>query len=115
MAKKAAKKSKKKNRTDKGAKRTRIWSMFSLGSAILGASVAKKALDSSWRAATGKKPPANPADPEVDVKEAVTWAVTSATVVGVAKVLATRKAASYYARSTGVNPPPPKLPKTKKK
>jgi hypothetical protein len=109
MAKKKSKKSKK-----KPDRRTRIWSMFSLGSAILGASVARKALDKSWKLATGKKPPANPADPDVDAKEAVTWAVTSATVLSLAKVLATRKAANYYARSTGVNPPPPKLPKKQK-
>ena len=110
MAKKKAK-----GKGGGAGKGTKVWSMFSLGSAILGASVARKALDKSWRAATGKEPPANPADPDVKAREAVTWAITSATVAALAKTLATRKAADYYARSTGVNPPPPKLPKDKKK
>ena len=108
----AKKKAKSKGGSSKG---TKVWSMFSLGSAILGASVARKALNKSWQAATGKEPPANPADPDVKTSEAMTWAVTSATVAALARTLATRKAANYYARSTGVNPPPPKLPKDKKR
>ena len=43
--------------SDSGSK---FWTVFSLGSAILAAAVAKKALNTSWRAATGKNPPANP-------------------------------------------------------
>ncbi len=39
----------------------------------------QKALNTSWKAATGKNPPANPADPDVDVWEAVLWATVSGT------------------------------------
>ena len=67
--------------------------------------VAKKALDKTWKVATGKKPPENPADPDVDVWEAVAWAVVSGAVVGLARMLAQRRAASYYAQSTGHLPP----------
>jgi hypothetical protein len=63
--------------------------------------VAKKLLNTSWRAATGKNPPENPADPDVDVWEAVLWASVSGTIVGLARMLAQRKAAGYYAASTG--------------
>ena len=49
----------------------RLWTVFSLVSALIGAALAKKALDTGWKAATGKKPPANPADPDVDDGEAV--------------------------------------------
>jgi hypothetical protein len=84
---------------------SKVWSVFSLGSALLGAAVAKKVLNTSWKAATGKQPPANPADPDVALWEAVTWAAASGTFVALARMLATRRAASYYARSTGHLPP----------
>jgi hypothetical protein len=84
---------------------SKIWTVFSLASALGAAAVAKKALDKSWTVATGRKPPENPADPDVDIWEAVTWAVVSGTAVGLARMLAQRRAASYYARSTGHLPP----------
>ncbi|WP_181310731.1 DUF4235 domain-containing protein [Nocardioides campestrisoli] len=84
---------------------SKFWTVFSLGSAIAAAAVAKKALNTSWRAATGKNPPANPADPDVDLWEAVAWAAVSGTAIGLARMLATRKAANYYAKSTGHLPP----------
>lgn len=85
---------------------SKVWSAFSLVAALGAASVAKKALDGSWKAATGKQPPANPADPDVDVWEAVAWAAASGTFVALAKMLAQRRAAGYYYKSTGQLPPP---------
>lgn len=82
-----------------------IWTGLSLVAALGAASVAKKTLDTSWRAATGKNPPANPADPDVELREAIAWAVVSGTIIALARMLATRKAADYYARSTGHLPP----------
>lgn len=79
--------------------------MFSLVSALGAAAIAKKAIDKSWTIATGKKPPENPADPDVDIWEAVAWAVASGTAIGLARMIAQRRAASYYARSTGHLPP----------
>ena len=55
--------------------------------------------------ATGKNPPANPADPDVDMREAVAWAALSGTLIALARMLATRRAAKYYAKSTGHLPP----------
>lgn len=80
---------------------TKVWSAFSLGSALLGAAVARKALDKGWQVATGRKPPENPADPDIDVKEAVAWAVSTGALVALAKMLAQRRAAGYYIKSTG--------------
>lgn len=94
-----SKKSKKKSDSSK------VWGVFSLVTALGGAAVAKKTLDTSWRAATGKEPPANPADPDVDMREALIWAAVSGTLVAIAKMLATRRAAGYYAKSTGHLPP----------
>lgn len=84
---------------------SKLWSIFSLGSALLGAAVAKKAVNTTWKAATGKEPPANPADPDVDLWEAVAWAVVSGTLIALARMLAARRAANYYVKSTGHLPP----------
>jgi hypothetical protein len=101
MATKIDKKVKKQEKQDS----SKMWSVLSLGTGLAAAMVAKKVLDGGWRAATGKTPPANPADPDVDIWEAVIWATVSGTAIGVARMLAGRRAASYYARSTGHLPP----------
>lgn len=84
---------------------SKLWSVFSLGAALGAAALAKKAINTSWKAATGKNPPANPADPDVDVWEAVAWATVSGTFIALARMMATRKAADYYTKSTGHLPP----------
>jgi hypothetical protein len=86
------------------ASSSKVWSIFSLVAAVGAAAIAKKGLNTSWRAATGKNPPANPADPDVDVWEAVAWAAASGTVIALVRMLASRRAASYYIRSTGKIP-----------
>ncbi len=85
---------------------SKAWSTFSLVAALGAAAVAKKGLDSGWKVATGKQPPENPADPDVDVWEAVAWAAASGTFVALAKMFAQRRAAGYYLKSTGELPPP---------
>ncbi|HEU4566434.1 MAG TPA: DUF4235 domain-containing protein [Marmoricola sp.] len=95
----------KKSKKPSHDKDPRTWTVFSLVAALLGATVAKRAVNTTWRAATGKQPPANPADPDVDVWEAVAWAAVSGTIVAIARMLASRRAAHYYARSTGQLPP----------
>jgi hypothetical protein len=84
---------------------SKVWTVFSLVAALGAAALAKKVVDKSWTAATGKKPPENPADPDVAIWEAVAWAMVSGTAVGLARMLAQRRAASYYTRSTGHLPP----------
>ena len=84
---------------------SKLWTVFSLVSALGAAAVAKKALDAGWHAATGKHPPENPADPDVRMGEAIAWAVASGTFVALARMLAQRRAADYYRRSAGRLPP----------
>jgi len=85
---------------------SKSWSLMSLGSSV-GAGVAgRKAVGASWKTAARRKPPANPADPDVDVWEAVTWALATGAVASLARMLAQRRAAEYYTRSTGHLPPP---------
>ena len=84
---------------------SKVWSAFSIIAALVAAAVARKALDRSWRIATGKKPPENPADPDIEVWEAVAWAMSTGALVALARMLAQRKAAAYYTKSTGHRPP----------
>jgi hypothetical protein len=81
-----------------------VWKVLGTSAAVGAAVVARKLLTSGWMAATGKEPPENPEDPEVSWQEAVGWAVVSGAVVEVSRLLATRQAAAYYARSAG-HPP----------
>ncbi|GAB3992942.1 DUF4235 domain-containing protein [Nocardioides marmoraquaticus] len=84
---------------------SKIWTVFSLVAALGGATVARKSMTQAWRTATGKNPPANPADPDVDLWEAVLWAAASGAVIQLIRMLASRRAAEYYTRSTGHLPP----------
>ncbi|HEY8620729.1 MAG TPA: DUF4235 domain-containing protein [Dermatophilaceae bacterium] len=81
-----------------------VWKVLGTGAAIGAGVVARKLVTRGWTAATGKEPPANPEDPQVSWPEAVGWAVASGAFVGVARLLATRKAAAYYTKSAG-HPP----------
>ena len=84
---------------------SKLWTVFSLVSALGAAAFARKALNASWKAATGKQPPENPADPDVQIGEAVAWAATTGALVALARMVAQRRAAGYFAKSTGHLPP----------
>lgn len=84
---------------------SKAWSVMALASTTGATIAARKAITSSWKVATGKQPPQNPADPDVSIGEAVAWAVMSGVAIGVARMLASRRAAEYYRKSTGHLPP----------
>ena len=80
---------------------SKAYSLFGLA-ATLGATIAaRKAMTATWKISTGKQPPSNPEHPDVSMAEAVSWAIASGVAVGLARMLASRKAAEYYRRSTG--------------
>jgi hypothetical protein len=81
------------------------WRLLGGLSAVLAAFAARKLLIQSWQTTTGKQPPANPASPSTTWPEAVGWAMLSGAAIGLARLVATRKAATYYRRSTGHLPP----------
>jgi hypothetical protein len=91
----------------KGSKQdsSKMWTVMSLVSGLAAAALVRKALNGGWKAATGKEPPANPADPDVELREAVTWAVVSGTAIALGRMYAGRRAARYYVKSTGHLPP----------
>jgi hypothetical protein len=77
------------------------YTLLALGATVAATMAARKAMSATWKISTGKQPPSNPEHPDVSVAEALTWAVASGIAVGVARMLASRKAADYYRRSTG--------------
>ena len=81
------------------------WKLFGTLSAILAGIAARKALVTVWTKGTGRTPPANPAAPGTSWPEALGFALASGAVMGLARMLATRKAAGYYRKSTGHLPP----------
>jgi hypothetical protein len=84
---------------------SKVWSVMEKGSGISAAIVARKALTVGWTKAARRKPPENPADPDVQIYEALTWAVATGATAAVVRMLAMRGAARYYTRSTGHLPP----------
>jgi hypothetical protein len=85
---------------------SKVWSVFSLVAALGSAAVARKAIDKGWQISTGRKPPENPADPDVQIWEAVAWVTATGAAVALARMFAQRRAAHYYLKSTGELPPP---------
>jgi hypothetical protein len=81
-----------------------VWRILGTGSAVLAASAAEHGVRAAWRTATGSEPPALPEDPDTRWGEAVTWALLSGAVIGLARLMATRRAAAYYKKSTGELP-----------
>ncbi len=84
---------------------SKVWTVFSLVAGLGAAALTRKLLDRSWQVAAGKNPPENPADPDVSLGEAVLWASITGAAVALARMIAQRRAASYYTRSTGHLPP----------
>lgn len=84
-----------------GPKGSKVWSLYGFLATMAATFLARKALVTAWRAATGKQPPQNPSHPDVSMGEAVAWASASGVAVGLARMLASRKAADYYRKSTG--------------
>jgi len=81
------------------------WRLLGTISAMLAGIAARKLLVKGWQATTGHNPPANPAAPGTQWREAIAYAIASGATMGLARMLATRKAAGYYRKSTGHLPP----------
>jgi hypothetical protein len=89
----------------KKAKGKRAWKFLGSTSALVAGLAMTRALDATWRTATGRRPPTKPESPEIAGREALLWAGLSGMAIGVAKTYATRRAAQYWVRSTGDLPP----------
>lgn len=87
------------------AKNSKVWSAMALVSGLGAARVTNLVLAKTWKAGTRRNPPANPADPDVELWEAVVWSAITGAVVSLMRMYAQRRAATYYVKSTGQLPP----------
>lgn len=75
------------------------WKLIGTGGAALAAILATKVIDAVW--ARAGQDTVNPKSPEAPLAKAVAYAAITGLAVGAARTLATRKAAQYYAKSSG--------------
>ena len=85
---------------------TIAWKALNGTTVVLATMVAEKGLEASWTTVTGKKPPADPENPDTSWGKPLAWAMVSGAVVGATRLAATRAAAAYYAKSAGRLPRP---------
>jgi len=81
------------------------WKVVGIGSGLVAAKVGRSVMDKAWTKQRGTEPPRNPAAPGTTWGEAISWAVASGIAVAIARLLATRGAASAWAKVTGSLPP----------
>jgi len=77
------------------------WKVFATVSAAVAGIVTRKVLTAAYRKTVGRPPPANPEAPSTTWQEALGWATVSGAAMGLARMLATRKAAVVYQNATG--------------
>jgi hypothetical protein len=74
-----------------------------LASTLGATAVAKKIVDATWKVGSkGKTPPTDPSDPDIDLKEAILFAVISGAVISVARLFIARKFAKSERREKRV-------------
>ncbi|WGL53961.1 DUF4235 domain-containing protein [Nocardioides sp. BP30] len=88
-----------------GGSNSKAWSAMALISGLVAARGANIALNKFWKTSTKRNPPANPADPDVELWEAVAWSALTGATVALVRMFAQRRAARYYVKSTGQLPP----------
>jgi hypothetical protein len=81
-----------------------VWRVLGTGSTVVAVAVADRGLRVAWRGVTGNEPPLVPEDPDTRWGEALAWAMLSGALIGVARLVAARRAAAYYKQSTGELP-----------
>ncbi len=77
-----------------------VWKVLGTGGAIVAGIAANKAVTAAWTKA-GHDADIDPRDPRTPLGEALAFAAVMGLAVGLARVIATRKAAEYYERSAG--------------
>ena len=80
------------------------YKVLAMVASLLGAFLARKLLTTTWKLASGKEPPENPAHPTVTWPEAVSWAVASGAAVGLARLIAQKKVADSFHRAAADTP-----------
>ncbi|HLS46638.1 MAG TPA: DUF4235 domain-containing protein [Ornithinicoccus sp.] len=78
-----------------------VWKVMATAAAVGAGVVARKLTDGTWKFVSGGDSPMNPDDPEIDIKEAIAFALLSGAIVGLSRMIANRQATKLYTKSTG--------------
>lgn len=78
-----------------------MWRGLSVVFTLVAGAIAQRAISTGWKAATGHTPPTKPESPEVGTLEALLFAGLTGAFLNVARVVATRRAALYWAKRHG--------------
>ena len=74
-----------------------------LASTLAVTAAVKKAIDATWKVGSGgKTPPTDPADPDIELREAILWAVISGSAISVARMFLARRLARNERRKSRV-------------
>ena len=77
--------------------------VVALVSTLGATALAKKAVDATWKAGSrGKTPPTDPADPDIEIREAILFAVLSGAAISVVRLFIARKLAQKERREARV-------------
>lgn len=83
-----------------------LYKLVGILGGVVAAKLARSLAEKVWkRTHHGADPPRNPAIPGTSWNEAVAWAVATGVAAGIARLLATKGAASVWAKGTGHLPP----------
>lgn len=82
-----------------------LWKLVGILTGLAAARAARTVLDRTWARTKGGEPPRNPAAPGTTWAEAASWAVASGIALGLARLVATKTAASAWRKGTGHLPP----------
>lgn len=85
----------------------KVYKAIGTVAAIGAGTLAKQASEKGWKAVMASDPPANPEDPDTEMREAILWAIASGAIIAVARMYASRKWTQYYTKSTGKAPANP--------
>ena len=75
------------------------WKIMGTGGAIVAGIIATKVIDAIW--ARAGQDEINPKNPHAPLAKAIAYAAITGLAVGAARTYATRKAASFYEKSSG--------------
>jgi hypothetical protein len=82
-----------------------VWKIVGMVTGLGVGLATRKLMIVSWERVRGESPPSNPAAPQTNWVEALTWAVASGIALAIARLVAERGAAEAWKATTGAYPP----------
>ncbi len=77
----------------------RTWMLVSRTTGVFAAGAANKVSAVAWKAFTGKTPPRSATDPDINLAEALTWAIVAGALSELTRVAINRGVYQYWVKS----------------